>query len=76
MNDPEFRSAPDFTTACVVMFGVNLSWILFAIWSIWGLVVAILVSVMINHAMTRIQAWAMARQAASIKRGKPFEPRR
>ncbi len=31
-------SAPDFTTACIVMFGVNIAWIFFAIWAIWGLV--------------------------------------
>ncbi len=31
-------SAPDFTTACVAMFGVNITWIFFAIWAIWGLI--------------------------------------
>lgn len=29
-------SAPDFTSACVFMFGVNLIWILIAIWAVWG----------------------------------------
>ena len=72
MNDPEFRSAPNLTNACVVMFGVNLSWVLFAIWSIWGLMIAILVSLFINHAMTRLQAWAVVRREAAIKRGKTF----
>lgn len=68
--DNGFRSAPDFTNACVVMFGVNLSWILFAIWSIWGLLMAILFSWAINHTMTWLHARAVVRQERSIKRGK------
>jgi hypothetical protein len=31
-------AAPNFTKACVVLFGVNITWILFAIWAIWGLI--------------------------------------
>ncbi|MEO0938609.1 MAG: hypothetical protein AAFY38_10695 [Pseudomonadota bacterium] len=37
MDDHNMRSAPDYKAACVVMFGVNLAWIFFAIWAIWGL---------------------------------------
>lgn len=75
MNDGEFRSAPNFTTACIVMFGINLSWILFAIWAVWGLIIAMLVSAGINHGMTRVHAWSAERQKAAIKRGKPFYPK-
>ncbi len=37
MNDQR-GSAPDFTQACIVMFGVNIAWIFLAIWAIWGLI--------------------------------------
>ena len=76
MHESEVRSAPNYTTACVAMFGVNLAWILIAIWSIWGLIIAVMFCGALNHAMTRIQAWAIARHAASLRRGKPFHPRR
>jgi len=31
-------SAPNFTNACIVMFGVNIAWVFMVIWSIWGLI--------------------------------------
>ena len=34
-------SAPDFTQACVVMFGVNLAWMLIAIWALFGFLAAL-----------------------------------
>lgn len=33
-------SAPNFTYACIVMFGINIAWILVVIWAIWGLIAA------------------------------------
>jgi len=29
--------APNYTKACILMFGVNLSWMLIAAWAVWGL---------------------------------------
>ena len=29
-------SAPNFKQACIVMFGVNVAWVFFVIWAIWG----------------------------------------
>ena len=38
MRDTETRrSAPNYTQACIVMFGVNLLWVLLTIWVIFGL---------------------------------------
>ncbi len=38
MRDTTDRpAAPNYTNACIVMFGVNLTWMLFVIWAIWGL---------------------------------------
>mgnify|MGYP003655976009 FL=1 len=35
--DDRRGTAPNFTNACVVMFGVNIVWVFMVIWSIWGL---------------------------------------
>ncbi|MEP1765252.1 MAG: hypothetical protein ABJJ53_01155 [Sulfitobacter sp.] len=29
--------APNYTKACIALFGVNLSWMLIAVWAVWGL---------------------------------------
>lgn len=56
MRDPHKRSpAPDFTTACVVMFGVNLTWILMVIWALWGLAAVALTGLGVNHLIRRIK---------------------
>lgn len=70
MDDRHPRTAPNYTTACIVMFGVNLFWILFAIWAIWGLLAAALLGWSVNHAMTRLHQRAQARRAVVITRGK------
>jgi F0F1-type ATP synthase assembly protein I len=70
MNDHRMGRAPDYKNACIVMFGVNITWVLVAIWAIWGLIAAALLGLGVNHLMTRIEAWAAERQAASIRRGK------
>ena len=70
MDDRTQGKAPNYTTACIVMFGVNITWILVAIWAIWGLIAAVLLALGVNHLMDRVRVWAAARQAASIRRGK------
>ena len=57
-NRPE---APNYVNACLVMFGVNLAWIFTVIWAIWGLILVMVLGLVINHAMTRLQAAAQAR---------------
>ena len=68
-NKPVGR-APNFTNACIFMFGVNLTWVLVVIWAIWGLLAAVLLGLSLNHLIDRGRVWAEARQAASIRRGK------
>ena len=70
MNDYSNGVAPNYTRACIVMFGVNITWILVAIWAIWGLIAAMLLGLGVNHLIDRGKAWAARRQAASIRRGK------
>lgn len=71
MNDDGPAAAPNLRTACVVMFGVNLSWILVAIWAIWGFLIAVMFSVGLNHLITRTQVWAEARAARHRRDPKP-----
>ncbi|MEL7126372.1 MAG: hypothetical protein AAF822_01280 [Pseudomonadota bacterium] len=70
MDDQVQGKAPNYTNACIVMFGVNITWILVAIWAIWGLIAAMLLALGVHHLMDRVRVWAAARQAASIRRGK------
>ena len=70
MDDQVQGKAPNYTNACIVMFGVNITWILVAIWAIWGLIAAMLLALGVHHLMDRVRGWAAARQAAAIRRGK------
>lgn len=63
MNDDR-PSAPNYTNACIVMFGINITWIFLVIWAIWGLVIVVLLGTSINHLMTRLHARALARADA------------
>lgn len=69
MRDYERPSAPNYTTACIVMFGVNIAWIFLVVWAIWGLVIVALMGGAINHVMTRMQERALAR--ARLERRAP-----
>jgi len=68
-NRPEGR-APNYTNACIAMFGVNIAWVLVLIWAVWGLIAALLLALALSHVMERAKVWAAARHAASIRRGK------
>ena len=70
MHNKPVGRAPNYTNACIAMFGVNITWILVAIWAIWGLVAAMLLALGVNHLMGRIRVRAAARRAASIRRGR------
>jgi len=48
--------APNFKNACVVMFSVNVTWVLFLLWAIWGLVVAAAFGWCINRGLRMIEA--------------------
>lgn len=71
MRDQHPSSAPDFTKACVVMFGVNITWVFMVVWAIWGLLLVMFLGVVINHLMTRVQQWSLARAAAERRNPKP-----
>ncbi|RKE95919.1 hypothetical protein C8N30_0465 [Sulfitobacter guttiformis] len=47
-------SAPDYTKAAVVMFGVNITWIFMMIWAIWGLLAVAATGWVIHHCINCI----------------------
>jgi hypothetical protein len=74
MDDHPIGRAPNYTSACIVMFGVNIAWLLVAIWAVWGLIAAVFLGIGVNHLIERLTVWAQGRQAASIRRGKSNGP--
>ncbi|MFK7876043.1 MAG: hypothetical protein AB8B71_09735 [Paracoccaceae bacterium] len=57
------NSAPNYTSACVVMFAVNVTWVLIAVWLILGFVYAIVLAWAISHAITYLSERADRRAA-------------
>ncbi|MDO6732434.1 hypothetical protein Q4577_20590 [Marinovum sp. 2_MG-2023] len=53
-KDRAIGRAPDYTTACVVMFGVNLGWILIALLASFGLAAVLLAGVALNLWINRL----------------------
>ncbi|WP_286193783.1 hypothetical protein [Tropicibacter sp. R16_0] len=46
--------APDYTTAALTMLGVNLMWMLCAIWALFGFGVALILAAVLNAGITRL----------------------
>ncbi len=63
MRDQDRQPAPNYTNACIVMFGVNITWVFMVIWAIWGLILVMVLGAFINHLMTRLQERAQDRAA-------------
>ena len=49
MENHKLGRAPDFTTACIAMFGVNLAWLLLFLFAVYGLVAAVFLGLVLNH---------------------------
>jgi hypothetical protein len=49
MDRRKLGRAPNFTGACIVMFGVNLGWILLLLFAVYGLAVAVFLALVVNH---------------------------
>ena len=49
MNDDHRRSAPDYTTATLVMGFFNLLWIFGVIWALFGLIAVMAVGWIMNR---------------------------
>ena len=49
MEGHKLGRAPNYTSACIVMFGVNLAWVLLFIFAVYGLVAAVFLGLLLNH---------------------------
>jgi hypothetical protein len=49
MDGHSLGRAPNFTGACIVMFGVNLAWVLVLLFAVYGLAVAVFLALVVNH---------------------------
>jgi hypothetical protein len=72
MENHRLGRAPDFTPACIVMFGVNLAWVLFLLFAVYGLIAAVFASLVLNHAITWLET--RRRQAANAPAGQRTDP--
>lgn len=52
MSEHRLNAAPDYTTAALCMLGVNVTWIFFALWAVYGIVPVLLLSLILNHVIT------------------------
>jgi len=50
------QAAPNYLTANIAMFGVNLTWILFVIWATVGFAYVILAGAVINVGLSWLKA--------------------
>lgn len=70
MQEHKTGRAPNYTNACIIMFGVNLTWVLVVIWAIWGFIAAAILAMGINHFISRLQVLAARRHYEMTRRGK------
>ncbi|MGB3243289.1 MAG: hypothetical protein WBB25_02045 [Sulfitobacter sp.] len=55
MRDTTDRpAAPNYTAACIVMFGINLTWMLFVIWAVWGLIAVLATGWAVNRTISYV----------------------
>ncbi|WP_227269742.1 hypothetical protein [Roseobacter weihaiensis] len=55
MENHKLGRAPNFTGACIVMFGVNLAWVLLFLFAVYGLVAAVFLGLVVNHWVTWVE---------------------
>lgn len=58
-------SAPDYKAACLWMGFVNMLWIFFAIWAVWGLIAVGMLAYAIHLGITRLAYRNAVRDAAN-----------
>lgn len=54
-NQAASQEAPDLFSAAITFVGINLMWVFFALWVLFGMVPVLLLAVFINHMITRIE---------------------
>ena len=52
MRGDNIGRAPDYTVAALTMLGVNLLWIFFTVWALWGFLATLVLAFVLNHGIT------------------------
>lgn len=55
MEGHKLGRAPNLTGACIIMFGVNLAWVLLFLFAVYGLVAAVFICLVVNHWVTWVE---------------------
>lgn len=55
MEQHKLGRAPNYTGACIVMFGVNLGWVLLLLFALYGLAAAVFICLVVNHWMNWLE---------------------
>lgn len=61
MNRSPLGRAPNYTTPALVMGLVNLLWLFFALWAVWGWPAVLLAAAALNWAIDRLERRLRAR---------------
>ncbi|MEM8538840.1 MAG: hypothetical protein AAGF56_13390 [Pseudomonadota bacterium] len=64
METRKLGRAPNFTGACIVMFGVNLGWVMLALFAVYGLVAVVFLALVVNHWINWLEYRRRAMDAA------------
>ena len=55
MHDQKLSRTPDILAAAVTFLGINMMWIFFVIWMLYGMVPVLVLAVLVNHFITRLE---------------------
>jgi len=55
MHDQKLPRTPDILAAAVTFLGINMMWIFFVIWMLYGMVPVLVLAVLVNHFITRLE---------------------
>lgn len=55
MQDQKLTQSTDLLAAAITFIAINMMWIFFVIWMIYGLVPVLVLAVLINHFIDRIE---------------------
>lgn len=54
-NTSREETGPDLFSAAIIFIGINLMWIFFALWVLFGMIPVLLLAVFLNHLINRLE---------------------
>ena len=59
MSTHSRSAAPNYTNPALILLGVNLTCAFFVLWALYGLVPVLLIAMLLNHGLTRLDQHRM-----------------